>query len=396
MKKNIFDKVRLNNGYEIPCYYIGPAHPVWSDKAKNDGKVDGTGFATVDVSGATIEDVMHTALECGVRGFDTGARYGTEEDIGKFFRTCGLPRKELFVTTKVNNIMQGYDNTMIDFENSMKKLGLDYVDVYMIHCPVPQRGLYVDTWRAFEEIYRSGRAKAIAVSNFNVQHFYDLAEVSDIVPAINQIEQHPFYVQENLKAYEKKHGIVSMSYSPLGQGRFAKDPRLAWMAEKYGKTIAQIILRWHVQKGFIPVTRSSNPKRVKENAEIFDFDIEPADMAFLEALNHHDRVWHMPDRFPGTYAHVHTEDVFRKSVEEELNAPDIPAEKREEIRSTVEQLLTYQDIDGTKDYIIWCFTHAVAVYGPRADIEDCACKMAQLHAKHLVRGMAGLRKPTDP
>ena len=235
MKKNIFDKIRLNNGYEIPCYYIGPAHPVWSDKAKNDGKVDGTGFATVDVSGATIEDVMHTALECGVRGFDTGARYGTEEDIGKFFRTCGLPRKELFVTTKVNNIMQGYDNTMIDFENSMKKLGLDYVDVYMIHCPVPQRGLYVDTWRAFEEIYRSGRAKAIAVSNFNVQHFYDLAEVSDIVPAINQIEQHPFYVQENLKAYEKKHGIVSMSYSPLGQGRFAKDPRLAWMAEKKEK-----------------------------------------------------------------------------------------------------------------------------------------------------------------
>lgn len=396
MNRSIFDKVRLNNGYEIPCYYIGPAQPVWSNKAKNDGKVDGSVFATVDVSGATIEDVMRTALECGVRGFDTGARYGTEEDIGSFFRTCGVPRSELFVTTKVNNIMQGYDNTMLDFEASMKKLGLDYVDVYMIHCPVPCRGLYMDTWRAFEALYRSGRVKAIAVSNFNVQHFYDLAEVSDIVPAINQIEQHPFYVQENLKAYEKKHGIVSMSYSPLGQGRFATDPRLEWMAEKYGKSIAQIILRWHLEKGFIPVTRSSNPKRVRENAEIFDFALDPADMAFLETLNHHDRVWHLPDRFPGTYAHVHVEDVFRKSVETELDAPDVPQEKRDEIRKSIEKMLEYKDIDGTKDHIIWCFTHAVALYGPCADIEERACEMARLHAKHFVRGMAGLRKPTDP
>lgn len=221
--KSINDKIRLNNGYEIPCYYIGPSHPAWSDKAKNDGKVDGSGFATVDVCGATIEDVMRTALECGVRGFDTGARYGTEEDIGRFFRTCGLPREELFVTTKVNNKMQGYDNTMIDFDASMKKLGLDYVDVYMIHCPVPQRGLYVDTWRAFEEIYRSGRAKAIAVSNFNVQHFYDLAEVSDIVPAINQIEQHPFYVQENLKAYEKSMELSLCLTVRLGR---AVSPRI--------------------------------------------------------------------------------------------------------------------------------------------------------------------------
>lgn len=393
---NISDKVKLNNGYEIPCYYIGPTHPAWSDKSILDGKVDGSRFSCVDNSGVTLEDILYKALELGIRGFDSGARYGTEEDIGRFVRECGVPREELFITTKVNNKMHGYDSTMIDFEDSMKKLGLDYLDVYMIHCPVPQKGLYCDTWRAFEELYRSGRVKAIAVSNFTVQQFYDLAEVSDIVPALNQIEQHPFFLQPNLKAYEKKHGILSMSYSPLGGGRFARDPRLAWVAEKYGKSIAQVILRWHLQKGFIPITRSSSPKRVAENADIFDFELESADMAYIETLDHHERMWHDPDRFPGTAAHVHVEDVFRKAVEQELSAPDVPEEKRAGIRAAIEELLEEKDVDGTRDYIIWCFTHAVAVYGRCADIEDHACEMARLHANHLVRGMVGLRGPQDP
>lgn len=381
----ISDKITLNNGYQIPCYYIGPAHAAWENAVPNDGKVDGTGFKTLDNSGATLNDILSTALSLGIRGFDSGARYGTEEDIGKFFRECGLPRSELFVTTKVNNKMHGYDNTMLDFDNSLKKLGLDYVDVYMIHCPVPQKGLYVDTWKAFEEIYRSGRAKAIAVSNFTVQNFYDLAEASDIVPAINQIEQHPFFVQENLKAYEKRHGIVSMSYSPLGQGTFAKDPRLGWVASKYGKTIAQIILRWHLQKGFIPVTRSSNPKRVAENADIFDFEIEAPDMAYIETLNHHDRVWHDPDRFPGTYAHVHVEKVLRECVAREIDLSGITGEKKDKVEQGFENMMASRDVDGTIDYVIWCFTHAVAVYGPNGNIEDQACHMAQLHSAEIVK-----------
>lgn len=392
----INDKITLNNGYQIPCYYIGPLHPAWSDKATKDGKVDGSMQSQQDQNGATLEDVLYKALECGIRGFDTGARYGTEEDIGRFFRTCGVPRNELFVTTKVNNKMQGYDNTLIDFENSMKKLGLDYVDVYMIHCPVPQKGLYVETWKALEALYRSGRVKAIGVSNFTIQNFYDLADNSDIVPAINQIEQHPFFVQPNLKAYERKHGIVSMSYSPLGQGKFAKDPRLALVADKHGKTIAQVILRWHLQKGFVPITRSSNPIRVAENANIFDFELDASDMAYIETLDHHDRVWHIPDRFPGTAAHVHVEDVFWKAVDREMAAPDVPPEKKDEIRAIITSMMEEKDIDGTKDHVIWCFTHAMTIYGACANIEDRACEIAELHARHLVRGLSGLRKPTDP
>lgn len=393
MTESIFNKIRLNNGYEIPMLYIGPTHPVGSKGFINDGKVDGgnAGFVSTDGSNATLDEVVQAALKAGYRGFDSGARYGTEEDLGRIIRTCGIPRSELFLTTKVNNKMHGYDNTLRDFENSMKKIGLDYVDVYMIHCPVPVKGLYCDTWRALEEIYRSGRVKAIGVSNFTVQHFYDLAEVSDIVPAMNQIEQHPFFVQANLKAYERKHGIVSMSYSPLGQGKFARDPRLAWVAAKYNKTIAQIILRWHLQKGFIPITRSTSPARVRENADIFDFVIEPADMAYIETLNHNDRVWHDPDRFPGTAAHVHVEQVFREAVNAELQAADISDAKKPEIEAAVEEMLSSADVDGTRDYIIWCFTHAVAVYGPNPNVEEQACEFARLHANHIVRGLAGLR-----
>lgn len=386
----ITDKVKLNNGYEIPNYYIGPTHPVGSAKFLNDGKVDGSsaGFVSTDGCTATLDDIFYTALESGVRGFDSGARYGTEEDLGRLIRECGLPREELFITTKVNNKMQGYDNTMIDFENSMKKIGLDYIDVYMIHCPVPVKGLYVDTWKAFEEIYKSGRVKAIGVSNFTVQHFYDLADVSDIVPAMNQIEQHPFFVQANLKAYEKRHGIVSMSYSPLGQGKFAKDPRLAWVAQKYGKTIPQIILRWHMQKSFIPITRSSNPKRVRENADIFDFEISPVDMAYIETLNHGNRVWHDPDRFPGTAAHVRVEQAFRAAMDEELAKAPISDAKKEEIQQNFEVLMSSTDVDGTRDWVIWCFTHAIAEGGRGADIEDRACGVAKLLANHLVTGMS--------
>lgn len=387
---SIFEKIKLNNGYQIPRIYMGPTHPVTEKGFISDGTVSGSNqaFKSTDGCTASFDEVVLAALDAGIRGFDSGARYGTEEDLGRIFRTCGLPREELFITTKVNNKMQGYDNTMIDFENSMKKLGLDYVDVYMIHCPVPVKGLYTDTWRALEEIYKSGRAKVIGVSNFTVQQFYDLAEVSDIVPALNQIEQHPFYVQANLKAYEKKHGIVSMSYSPLGQGKFARDPRLQWVAEKYGKSIAQIILRWHIQKGFIPITRSTNPIRVRENADIFDFEISQADMAYIDTLNHGNRVWHDPDRFPGTAAHVHVEEVFRDAMKKELEKAEISDEKKEEIQETFETYMDSTDVDGTRDWVIWCFYYAAAEHGANGSIEEQACEVARLLANHLVTGLS--------
>lgn len=382
MIDTIFSKIKLNNGYEMPRYGTGPDLP----------DVEAT-YGAWNVSGAEEEehpgnmgfyDTLDTLIECGFRSFDSGARYGTEGPLGEYFRTCGIPREELFITTKVNNIMHGYDKTMHDFENSMKTIGLDYVDMYLIHCPVSIKGLYVDTWKALEEIYKSGRVKAIGVSNFTVQHFYDLADVSDIVPAVNQYEQHPFYVQPNLLAYERRHKIVPQSYSPLGQGRFAKDPRIQWLADKHGKTVAQIILRWHLQMGFMVVTRSSNKERIYQNADIFDFELSAEDMGFMAALNHGDRVWHDPDRFPGTAAHIHVEEVFRDQVKKAIEEKDIKADQAEEVMETIEAILEPSDVDGTRDCIIYCFNKAAAKYGRNGNIEEQAIEEAKEMARLLV------------
>lgn len=384
MCKSIFDKIKLNNGYEMPRYGTGPDLPnieqvvgAWNVNQMEE---------EIHPDALTFEETLENLIECGVRSFDSGARYGTEAPIGKFFRSCGLPREELYLTTKVNNRMQGYDKTMQDFEQSMKNTGLEYIDLYLIHCPVPVKGLYVDTWKALEEIYYSGRVKAIGVSNFTVQQLYDLADVSDIVPVVNQYEQHPFYVQANLLAYERRHNIIPQSYSPLGQGRFAKDHRLQWLAEKYGKTVAQIILRWHLQSGFMLVTRSSNQKRIHENANIFDFSLTAEEMGFIAALNHGERVWHNPDRFPGTAAHIHVEEVFRRGVEQELEIRNLSAEKNQEIIEAENMLLLPADVDGTKDYIIYCFYRAAAVYGCNENIEEQAANMAKQLAAEFVEG----------
>ncbi len=368
MIDSIFDKIELNNGYQMPRLGTGPDLPEADVGAWNVDQTD----EEVHPGAMSFQETLETLIECGYRSFDSGARYGTEEPIGKFFRTCGIPREELFITTKVNNMMQGYDSTLKDFEQSMKNTGLDYIDLYLIHCPVPIKGQYVDTWKAMEEIYRSGRVKAIGVSNFTVQHFYDLADVSDIVPAVNQYEQHPFYIQANLLAYERRHGIIPQSYSPLGQGRFARDPRLQWLADKYGKTIAQIILRWHLQSGFMIVTRSSNRERIRQNADIFDFELSAEDMGYMAALDHGDRTWHIPDRFPGTAAHIHVEEAFRKTVAEEIGNRKLSDDQAESIMEAMKVLLEPADIDGTKDYIIYCFNKAAALYGRNGKIEEQA------------------------
>ena len=387
----ISDKVVLNNGYAIPRFYLGPAQPVGSVSFSNDTRVNGSSdaFKSSDGCTAPLDDVVSAALDAGYRGFDSGARYGTEEDLGRIFRTCGIPRDELFITTKVNNTMQGYDSTLRDFEASMGKLDLEYVDIYMIHCPVPVKGLYCDTWRAFEEIYRSGRAKAIGVSNFTVEHMRRLSEISDIVPAVNQIEQHPFFVQPNLKTYERERGIVSMSYSPLGQGKFAHDPRLRSLAEKHGKTVAQVILRWHLQMGYVPITRSTSPDRVRENADVFDFELDDSDMAYMGAHNHGERVWHDPDRFPGTAAHVRIEKSFRAAVERAKDDLALAPRTRCEIDAEIEAMLSSTDVDGTIDFIIACFFEAARVYGPNAEVEDQAEEIAERHALAVVSRIAG-------
>ena len=382
MINSIFDKIELNNGYCIPRYGTGPDFPDVEETcgAWNVSQTD----EEIHPGALSFRETLDTLIKCGFRSFDSGARYGTEGPLGEYFRSCGLPRKELFITTKVNNIMHGYDKTMQDFEHSMKTIGLDYVDMYLIHCPVPIKGLYVDTWKALEEIYKSGRVKAIGVSNFTVQHFYDLADVSDIVPAVNQYEQHPFFVQANLLAYERKHHIVPQSYSPLGQGKFAKDPRIQWLADKHHKTIAQIILRWHLQMGFMVVTRSSNKERIKQNADIFDFELSTEDMGFMATLNHGNRIWHDPDRFPGTAAHIHVEDAFRDSVKKAISEKDVNGDQAQQIQDAMEVLLEPADVDGTRDYIIYCFNKAAAKYGRNGNIEEQAIEEAQALGKEFV------------
>lgn len=368
------NKIRLNNGYEIPDIFFGPVLPR-----------TGTGYgAPSDGSQpADFMDLCNAAVEAGFRAFDSASRYGTESKIGEFIKTCGLPREELFFQTKLNNMMHGYDKTLEDIDGSLERSGLDYIDVYLIHCPVPVKGEFVNSWKAIEKRYKEGKIKAIGVSNFTVQHFYDLAEVSDVVPAINQIEQHPFYVQNDLQAYMKHHNIVSQSYSPLGGGKFANDPRIQPVAEKHSKSIAQVILRWHIQKGFIPITRSSVISRTLENGNIFDFELDADDMAYMDSLNHIARTWHNPQRFPGTNAHKRVLDDFRNTVDAEI--ADLPEDKKQEILAKEEELLSSQDVDRTVDYIIYCFNLAVAKYGPNIEIEEQASNEAIRLAKEFVQ-----------
>ena len=362
MYGSIFDKVSFNNGYEMPRHGTGPSRLR---------------------PGVTMAEVLACCVENGYRSFDSGARYGTEGDIGAFIRECGIARGELFVTTKVNNMMQGYDNTMRDFERSIRTLGLDYVDLYLIHCPVPFKGEYVNTWRALTDIYDSGRVKAIGVSNFTVQHFYDLADSSDIVPVVNQIEQHPFYVQPNLLAYMKKHQIVSQSYSPLGQGRFANEKRLDYLAKKHRKTPAQIILRWNLQSGFMFVTNSSNPERIRQNAGIYDFKLDQDDMAYVFSLNHQERIWHIPDRFCGTIAHDNVEKAFGEEAEITIRESGATAAQKENARKAIERLMKQEDVDHTKDIIIYCFAKAAALYGQNVNIESQAIANARKAAREF-------------
>ena len=362
MYASIFNKVTLNNGYQMPQH--------------------GTGPNKLHLERDYME-VLQDCIDNGYRSFDSGARYDTEKEIGEMFRSCGIPRNELYITTKVNNLMHGYDNTMRDFENSIKTTGLDYIDLYLIHCPVPMKGEYINTWRAFNKIYESGQVNAIGVSNFTIQHFYDLGEVSDVMPVVNQIEQHPFYVQPNLSAFMKRHKIVPQSYSPLGRGRYADDKRIQYLAAKYQKTIAQIILRWHLQSGYMLVANSSNPERIRQNADIYDFELSDDDMAYMSTLNHLERNWHNPDRFPGSVAHQNVEKVFRDYAAKAISESSADAAQKDKAKQAIEELLASKDVDGTIDIIIYCFRKAAAAYGPNKDIEDQAVENAKLVAEEF-------------
>lgn len=232
---------------------------------------------------------VSTALEAGYRLIDTAAAYGNEEGVGEAIRRSGIPREEIFVTSKLWNSDHGYDSAIKGFQTSLDKLRMDYLDLYLIHWPVPMRGLATDTWKGLEQVYRSGRVKAIGVSNFTIEHLEQLSQETETVPAVDQVELHPTFTQKDLRQYARDHGIQVESWYPLG-GQGSKDallslPLLVDLAKKHGKTPAQIVLRWHIQLRLVVIPKSTNPGRIRENADIFDFELSREEMAAISALD---------------------------------------------------------------------------------------------------------------
>jgi 2,5-diketo-D-gluconate reductase A len=242
--------------------------------------------------------VVKAAIDAGYRSIDTAAIYGNEEGVGAGIRSAGVPREQLFITTKLWNDRHGAKNTFKAFDESLKRLQLQYVDLYLIHWPTPRANLYVETWAALQEIKQTGRAKAVGVSNFKVTHLERLIGETGIVPAINQIELHPRFQQRAQREFHARHNILTESWSPLGQGRVMKDPLIAGIAEKHGRTAAQVALRWHIQNGLVAIPKSVTPARIAENFQVFDFALTEDEMEKIGTLdNNRGRIGPDPDLF---------------------------------------------------------------------------------------------------
>ncbi len=249
------------------------------------------GFGVYQVPDDEAAATVSAALAAGYRSIDTASLYGNEGGTGKALRESGIPREELFVTTKLWNTDQGHDVALRAFDDSLERLGLDHVDLYLIHWPVPAKDLYVQTWRALAEIHDSGRAKAIGVSNFEPEHLTRLFEETGVVPAVNQIELHPRLQQPELRCFDAEHGIVTEAWSPLGRGNgVLDDPVVRKVAAKHGKTPAQVVLRWHLQLGNVVIPKSVTPSRIRENIDVFDFSLDEEDLAQIQRLETGTRV----------------------------------------------------------------------------------------------------------
>lgn len=257
------------------------------------------GYGVFKIGNEETARCVRDAVAAGYRSIDTAMVYGNEPGTGEGIKTCGVPREELFITTKVWNADHGYEATLAAFEQSLKNMGLSYLDLYLIHWPVPQKGLYVETWRALEKLYRDGRVRAIGVSNFNISHLETLQKECSIIPMINQVELHPFFNQAELRAYLKEHAILAEAWGPLAQGNRTDDETLVSIASAYGKSVQQIMLRWHLQHGVIAIPKSTKPERMKENTEVFDFVLSAEDMARIDGLTTGVRFGPDPETFIG-------------------------------------------------------------------------------------------------
>ncbi len=253
------------------------------------------GFGVFQVPPDATSAAVATALDAGYRSIDTAAFYGNEEGTGDAIRMSGLPRGDIFVTTKLWNAEQGYESTLAAFDASIGRLGLDYVDLYLIHWPCPAQDRYLDTWRAFERLLAEGRVRAIGVSNFQPAHLERLAQHSGIVPAVNQVELHPLLQQPALRAYHAAHGIATEAWSPLVRGQVLDDPTLAGIAARHARTPAQIVLAWHLALGNIIIPRSVTPSRIRENLDISDIVLSSEDVGAIDAMDRGERIGPDPD-----------------------------------------------------------------------------------------------------
>jgi len=276
--KNLQDRITLNNGTDMPWFGLGVF------------KVE---------EGPELVQAVKTAIKHGYRSIDTAAIYGNEEGVGQGIREglkeAGISREDLFVTSKVWNDDLGYDETIAAYEASLEKLGLDYLDLYLIHWPV--EGRYKAAWKALETLYEQGRVKAIGVSNFHVHHLEDLLKDAAVKPVIDQVEYHPRLTQKELQAFCRSHSIQLQAWSPLMQGQLLSHPLLKDIADKHGKTPAQVILRWDLQNGVITIPKSTKAERIAQNADVFDFELTLEEMKQIDGLNENTRVGPDPDNF---------------------------------------------------------------------------------------------------
>lgn len=276
-------------------------YSVPSLRLNNGIAMDQLGFGLYKVPPGNAFGLVTQALEAGYRSIDTAAMYSNERGVGEAVRRfCeedgGTTRGDIFVTTKVWNEDQGYDRTLAAFDTSLAQLGLDYVDLYLIHWPCPQRGLFVETYKALEKLYREGRVRAIGVSNFQPDHLRTLLDATDVVPAVNQIELHPWLQQHRLRELHDQLGIRTEAWSPLGRGQVLADPELERIAAEAGRSVAQVVLRWHVQTGNVVIPKASSAARIRENIGIFDFTLGERAMERIDALDRNQRSGSHPDK----------------------------------------------------------------------------------------------------
>ncbi len=281
MPKSLMDTTTLHNGVKMPWF--------------------GLGVFKVEEGSEVIESVK-AAIKNGYRSIDTAAIYQNEEGVGQGIKESGVARDELFITTKVWNSEQGYDNTLQAFETSLNKLGLDYLDLYLIHWPGLDSSKFKDTWKALEKLYKDGRVRAIGVSNFHVHHLQELIKDAEVKPMVNQVEFHPHLTQRELLAYCQSEGIQLEAWSPLKQGQLLSDPTINEIAEKHQKSPAQIILRWDLQNKVVTIPKSIKEHRIIENADVFNFELSAEDMERISSLNKDERVGPNPDEFNRGFA----------------------------------------------------------------------------------------------